>query len=81
MKKITIAVLAGLLSAGYVQASDQKNLTEVKTLVQEQTGYEVTSSSDIHKDIEGLLDRPLSEDAAVKIAFFNQFLVLTQKYC
>ena len=70
-----MTALAGLLMTSLSQASDQKNLAEVKILVQEQTGYEVTTSSDIQKEIEGFLDKPLSEEAAVKIVFLNSPLI------
>ena len=68
MRKIMLAVLAGLLSAGYAQASSQQ---EVKSLVQNQTGYGSLPGSDIQKETETLLNQPLSEVAAVKIAFLN----------
>ena len=73
-----MSILAGLLSTGLSQASDHKSLAEVKTLVQDQTGYEVTPSGGIQKEIEDFLDKPLSEDAAVKIAFLNSPLTKAQ---
>ena len=67
----------GLFTANYAQASNQKSLTEVKTLVQNQTGYETSSSKkdDIQKEMEEFLNQPLTEDKAVKIAILNSPLI------
>ncbi len=72
-----ITILAGLLSVGQAQASDQKNTTEVKALVQKQTGYDPVSMNqdDLQKEMETLLNQPLTEDAAIKIAILNSPLV------
>ncbi len=71
-------LLVGLLSVSYARASDQKSMTEVKALVQKQTGYESSSlevKTDVQKEIEGLLAQPLGEEAVVKITFLNSSLI------
>ncbi len=79
MKKIIMMFLSGILISGYAQASDQKNQKEVKSLVKEQTGYEVMPASiDYQKDVERLLSVPLNEDAAIAIAFFNSPVIKAQ---
>ncbi len=75
MKNIVMALLAGLLSAGYVQASDQKNIADVKALVQNQTGYSSVMNADIQKEIEVLLAQPLTQEAAAKVTFLNNPLI------
>ena len=77
MKKIIITVLISVFIASYAQASTQKSLTEVKALVQKQTGYETSTSNkdDIQKEMEGLLNQPLTEDAAIKIVLLNSPLI------
>ena len=67
----------GLFTASYAQASNQKSFTAVKALVQNQTGYETRSSNkdEIKKEMEGFLNQPLTEDAAVKIAILNSPLI------
>ncbi len=77
MKEIMLMLLFGVLLSGYAQAADQKSQKEVKVLVKERTGYEV-KSADYEKDIEHLLSMPLSEDAAVAIAFLNSPVIKAQ---
>ena len=76
MRKVTMMLFFCFLISGYAQASE-KSQKEVKALVKEQTGYEV-KSADYEKDIEHLLSMPLSEDAAVAIAFLNSPVMKAQ---
>jgi outer membrane protein, heavy metal efflux system len=78
MRRIMMIFLSSILLSGYAQASDQKSQKEVKALVKEQTGYEVKAANDYQKDIENLLSVPLSEDAAVAIAFLNSPVIKAQ---
>ncbi len=75
MKNLIMAMLAVFLSTGHAWA--EKSQAEVKALVEKQTGYHV-STSDHKSEIERLLNEPLSEDAAVKIAILNSPLVKAQ---
>ena len=76
MKKIIITTFTVLLSVSYSYASDQKSIRQVQDLVKEQTGYQtpITSQSegdDSSATIEELLSKPLTEEAAVRIALLK----------
>ena len=73
-----VMALFGVLLSGYAQASDQKSQKNVKTLVQEQTGYEVKTMNADDQEIEHLLSQPLTEDGAVAIAFLNSPVIKAQ---
>ncbi|MBP9855612.1 MAG: TolC family protein [Candidatus Omnitrophica bacterium] len=78
MKKIMVMILSGVLLSGYAQASDQKSLKKVNSLVKEQTGYEVKAMNVYDQEIEHLLSQPLTEDGAVAIAFLNSPVIKAQ---
>lgn len=78
MRKIMMVLLFGVLLVGYAQASDQKSQKDVKTLVEQQTGYEVKTTNVDDKEIEQLLSEPLNEDRVVAIAFLNSPVIKVQ---
>lgn len=76
---IVLVFILGVFKGQYVQAADRKRVKEVESLVQDHTSYERDPlTMDIQKEIEHLLSRPLTEDAAVTIAFLNSPVVKAQ---